>query len=122
LIESECKVEKGTRRLIVMLTVVGVLTLAPAAFAQSSGSGYGGQAGGVAGTVGTGGGGGVAGQSSTGGKDGNGVAGTSAASETSNSNGVLAFTGLDLALIAGGGLVLLAGGVALSRIVARNPA
>jgi len=34
----------------------------------------------------------------------------------------LAFTGLDLALIAGGGLVLLAGGMALSRIVARHPA
>jgi hypothetical protein len=34
----------------------------------------------------------------------------------------LAFTGLDLVLIAGGGLVLLAGGVALSRLVARHPA
>jgi hypothetical protein len=34
----------------------------------------------------------------------------------------LAFTGLDVALIVGGGLLLLAAGVALSRMVARNPA
>jgi hypothetical protein len=126
LIESEYKVEKGTRRLIAMLTVVGVLALAPAAFAQSSGAGYGGQAGGVAGSVGSG--GGVAGQTGSGGSgsggsnDGGGTAGTSAASSATDSNGVLAFTGLDLLLIAGGGLILLAGGVALSRIVARNPA
>src|SRR6266496_6095405 len=49
LIEREHKVEKGTRRLVAILTVVGALALAPAAFAQSSGTGYGGPAGGVAG-------------------------------------------------------------------------
>jgi hypothetical protein len=109
--------KKGTRRLIACVTVIGALALAPAAFAQSTGTGYAGP-------------GGVAGQVQTGGNDGNNnsgnhgkVAGTTAASQgTDNSNGVLAFTGLDLALIAGGGLILLAGGMGLSRIVARNPA
>jgi hypothetical protein len=108
--------EKGTRRLVAILTVVGALALAPAAFAQSSGVGYSGQAGGVAGQTAQGGNGnnsGVAGNTS-----GNGPA----ASEASNGNGVLAFTGLDLALLAGGGLVLLASGVALSRLVGRQSA
>jgi hypothetical protein len=109
-------VEKGTRRLVVILTVVGALALAPAAFAQSSGTGYGGEAGGVAG------------QTAQGGSNGNnsGVAGKTAsgtaATEATSSNGVLAFTGLDLALLAGGGLVLLASGVALSRLVGRHTA
>ncbi|MDX6605687.1 MAG: hypothetical protein QOD14_227 [Solirubrobacterales bacterium] len=106
----------GTRRLVVILTVVGALALAPAAFAQSSGTGYGGEAGGVAG------------QTAQGGNNGNnsGVAGKTAsgtaATEATSSNGVLAFTGLDLALLAGGGLVLLASGVALSRLVGRHTA
>jgi len=97
------------------MTVIGALALAPAAFAQSTGTGYAGP-------------GGVAGQVQTGGNDNNSgnhgkVAGTSAASQaTDDSSGVLAFTGLDLALIAGGGLVLLAGGMGLSRLVARHPA
>jgi hypothetical protein len=107
-------VEKGTRRLVAILTVVGALALAPAAFAQSSGTGYGGPAGDVAG------------QTAQGGND-NGVAGTKAtstpaATQASTGNGVLAFTGLDLALLAGGGLVLLASGVALSRLVGRHTA
>jgi hypothetical protein len=116
-IEREHKVEKGTRRLVAILTVVGALALAPAAFAQSSGTGYGGQAGGVAGQTTQGGGG-----------NGNGVAGATqnsnnpAATQASEGNGVLAFTGLDLALLAGGGLVLLASGVALSRLVGRQTA
>jgi hypothetical protein len=108
-------VEKGTRRLVVILTVVGALALAPAAFAQSSGTGYGGEAGGVAGQTAQGGNGnnsGVAGKTSNG----------TAATEATTSNGVLAFTGLDLALLAGGGLVLLASGVALSRLVGRHTA
>jgi hypothetical protein len=120
LIEREHKVEKGTRRLVAILTVVGALALAPAAFAQSSGTGYGGAAGGVAGQTAQGG--------SSGGNN-NGVAGATkngtngtAATEASNGNGVLAFTGLDLALLAGGGLVLLASGVALSRLVGRHSA
>jgi hypothetical protein len=116
-------VEKATRRLIAILTVVGVfaLALAPAAFAQSSGTGYGGQAGGVAGQTtqgtndpGTGNAGGVAGKTDSDNNSG------SAATEASGGNGVLAFTGLDLALLAGGGLVLLASGVALSRLVGRQ--
>ena len=108
--------KKGTRRLVAILTVVGALALAPAAFAQSSGTGYGGPAGDVAGQTAQGGNNG----------NGNGVAGTSnsgpAATQTSTGNGVLAFTGLDLALLAGGGLVLLASGVALSRLVGRHTA
>jgi hypothetical protein len=108
-------VEKGTRRLVAILTVVGALALAPAAFAQSSGTGYGGEAGGVAGQTTQGGNGnsGVAGEKSN---------GNTAATQATSSNGVLAFTGLDLALLAGGGLVLLASGVALSRLVGRQTA
>ena len=107
--------EKGTRRLVAILTVVGALALAPAAFAQSSGTGYGGPAGDVAG------------QTAQGGNDKGNVAGTEAtstpaATQASTGNGVLAFTGLDLALLAGGGLVLLASGVALSRLVGRHTA
>lgn len=116
MIESEHKVEKATRRLIAILSVVGVLALAlaPAALAQSSGGGYAGV-------------GGVAGQTTQGNNGGNnGVAGTTnhgnVASNASEGNGVLAFTGLDLALLAGGGLVLLASGVALSRLVGRHSA
>jgi hypothetical protein len=113
--------------MVIVLTIVGVLALAPAAVAQSTGTGYGGQAGGVAGQVQQGQPGGVAGQVEQGGGE-QGVAGEStsgngsAASSASSGNGVLPFTGLDLALIAGGGLLLLASGVALSRLVARNPA
>jgi hypothetical protein len=109
-------VKKGTRRLVAILTVVGALALAPAAFAQSSGTGYGGPAGGVAGQTAQGGAnnnGNVAGETSNSGP---------AATQASSSNGVLAFTGLDLALLAGGGLVLLASGVALSRLVGRHSA
>jgi hypothetical protein len=114
------KVEKAPRRLVILLTIVGVLALAPSAVAQSTPTGYGGQAGGVAGQVQQGGAGGeqgVAGEAGAS-QNGNGTA----ASNASSGNGVLPFTGLDLALIAGGGLMLLAGGVALSRLVARNPA
>jgi hypothetical protein len=96
-----------------LAAVAVVFALAPAALAQSSGAGYGGQGGGVEGQVAPGGpAGGAAG------------GGGNVASQASNPNqgGLLAFTGLDVALIVGGGLVLLAGGVALSRMVARNPA
>jgi len=100
------------KMVVALSVVIGILALTPAAFAQSSGTGYAGE-GGVAGQVSQGGGG----------NGGNGkVAGTTAASQASENNGVLAFTGLDLALIAGGGLLLLVGGVALSRMVARHPA
>jgi hypothetical protein len=108
--------KKATRRLIAAVTVIGALALAPAALAQSTGTGYSGPSG-VAGEVQSG-----ANDNSPGNTNGK-VAGTTASSQaTDDSNGVLAFTGLDLALIAGGGLVLLAGGMGLSRIVARHPA
>jgi len=103
------------KMVVALSVVIGILALTPAAFAQSSGTGYAGE-GGVAGQVSQGGGGG-----NNGGGNGK-VAGTTAASQASENNGVLAFTGLDLALIAGGGLLLLVGGVALSRMVARHPA
>lgn len=106
------------------VAVVSALSVAPTALAQSSGTGYGGE-GGVAGQVSQG------GQASQGGGPGNegGVAGTTAggngnaASQASpGENALLAFTGLDLALIAGGGLVLLAGGVAMRGLVDRPQA
>src|SRR5829696_933350 len=106
-----------------LAAVAAVFALAPAALAQSSGAGYGGQGGGIAGQVAPGGpaggapSGGAAGEATAGG-------GGNVASQARNPNegGLLAFTGLDVALIVGGGLLLLAGGVALSRMVARNPA
>jgi hypothetical protein len=110
------KVTGSIRGVCVLAAVVAVLALAPAAFAQSTGTGYGGQAGGTAGQVAEGGG--------TAGVTGAGGGGNAAASEASNADqgGLLAFTGLDVALIVGGGLLLLGSGVALSRLVARNPA
>jgi hypothetical protein len=120
--KKETKVEKATgmgRAICLLAAVIAVLALAPAAFAQSTGTGYGGQAGGTAGQVAGGSGsGGTAGAVEGGGTG-------SAASEAGGNaedGSLLAFTGLDLALIVGGGLLLLGGGVALSRMVARNPA
>jgi hypothetical protein len=113
--EESAKVEKATgsisRGVCILAAVAAVLALAPAAFAQT-GTGYGGTAGGTAGQV----------QGGSGGNQG--AASPSVASEPAetDSSGVLAFTGLDVALIAGGGFVLLVGGVGLSRLVARNPA
>jgi hypothetical protein len=105
-----------------LAAVAVVFALAPAALAQSSGAGYGGQGGGVEGQVAPGGPAGGAAGGGAGGAAAGG--GGNVASQASNPNqgGLLAFTGLDVALIVGGGLVLLAGGVALSRMVARNPA
>ena len=114
------KVTGSIRGVSILAAVIAVLALAPDAFAQSSGTGYGGQAGATAGEVAQGGGtpgGGTAGVTESGG------AGAAAAEAGSPDDGdLLAFTGLDVALIVGGGLLLLAGGVALSRVVARNPA
>jgi hypothetical protein len=103
------------KMVVTLGVVIGILALTPAAFAQSTGTGYAGE-GGVAGQVSQGGGGNNGGNGE--------VAGTTAANQANppGNNGVLAFTGLDLILIAGGGLLLLAGGVALSRLVARHPA
>jgi hypothetical protein len=125
---SEGKDEmKQARRWIAVLSVVavGALVLAPAALAQSTGTGYGGESG-VAGQTGQGGGSsGVTGQTTQGGGNAGGVAGETTsgsgnvASQSAEGNRVLAFTGLDIALLAGGGLVLLGSGLALSRLVAR---
>jgi hypothetical protein len=103
--------EKGTRRLVAILTVVGALALAPTALAQAPSTGTGYPQGGVAGAT----------------QGGNNNSGPQpneapAATQATSSNGVLAFTGLDLVLLAGGGLVLLASGVALSRLVSRHTA
>jgi hypothetical protein len=107
--------------------VVAALALAPAALGQSSGTGYGGQSG-VAGQTGQGGGPGPSGGSGVAGQTGNtgsGVAGEttsgngSAASQVGAGNGVLAFTGIDIALLAGGGLVLLVTGFGVSRLATR---
>jgi hypothetical protein len=112
------KVEKATgsiRGVCILAAVVAILVLAPAAFAQTTADPYAGAGGGTAGQVGAG---GTAGGNAGGGGQ------PSVASEPTDTDdgGVLAFTGLDVALIAGGGLLLLAGGVGLSRVVARNPA
>jgi hypothetical protein len=112
------KVEKATgsiRGVCILAAVVAVLALAPAAFAQTADP-YAGTGGGTQGQVAAGGqGGGTAG--------GNAAGNPSVAAEpTESDSGLLAFTGLDVALIAGGGLLLLASGVGLSRLVARNPA
>jgi hypothetical protein len=109
-----------------LAAITAVLALAPAAFAQSTGTGYGGQGGGVAGQVAPGAppsaGGGVAGGGAAGAEAAPGGAAAAAEAGEAEEGGLLAFTGLDVALIVGGGLLLLAAGVALSRVVARNPA
>jgi hypothetical protein len=114
--EVSAKVEKATgsiRGVCILAAVVAVLALAPAAFAQTADP-YAGTGGGTQGQVAAGGGGTAGGN----------AAGTPsvAAEPTESDSGLLAFTGLDVALIAGGGLLLLASGVGLSRLVARNPA
>ena len=98
-----------TRGVCILAAVAAVLVLAPAAFAQTDP--YAGTGSGTQGQV-AGGGGGSAGNAAT----------PSVAAEPTDDGSVLAFTGLDVALIAGGGLLLLAGGVGLSRLVARDPA
>jgi hypothetical protein len=84
----------------VVLTVA--LALAPAAVADNSSVGtYAGQGGEVAGSVASGGGAGAD------------------PGETANSS-ALPFTGLDLELLAGGGLLLLLGGFGMARMAARR--
>jgi hypothetical protein len=115
------KLTGSIRGVCILTAVAAVLALAPAAFAQSTGTGYGGQAGGVAGQVAPGGppSGGEGAGAAAGAPSGGAAAAEAGEAEE---GGLLAFTGLDVALIVGGGLLLLAGGVALSRVVARNPA
>ncbi len=114
LIEREHKVKKGTRRLVAILTVVSALALAPAAFAQSTGTGYAGEPSGVAGQTAQGG--------TNGSTNNNGTPATASQVSEGSGSGSLPFTGLDLVLLAGGGLVLLGTGAALSRLVGRHSA
>ena len=93
------------------VVVAAVLALAPAALAQSAGAGYGGEGGGVAGETASGGAPDVPNQ-----------AGAAGDVNPADEGGLLPFTGLDVALMVGGGLLLLAAGVALSRMVSRNTA
>jgi hypothetical protein len=109
------KVEKATgsitRGVCILAAVAAVLVLAPAAFGQIV-EPYAGTGGGTQGQVGAGGAAGGAAEK----------AAPSVASQPTeaDTSGLLAFTGLDVALIAGGGLLLLVGGIGLSRLVARD--
>lgn len=93
---------KLTRSTVVAIVAVGLMASAPAAVAQETAvDGYQG----------------VAGETQTG------VEGDAAVGAASGSgsvdDGALPFTGLDLGLALGGGLLLLGIGLALSRVVAR---
>ena len=111
---------KALASLSALASIVFVLALVPAANAQAPVTGYGGQ-GGVAGTVASGGAQSVGGEKASGG-NGGGNGNGNVAGEAQASNDLLPFTGMDLLAIIGGGLVLLASGVLLSRIVVRDPA
>jgi hypothetical protein len=82
--------------------LVIALALAPAATAQSSSVGtYGGNGGQVAGVAG-------------GGESGNNAV------NTSNTAGSLPFTGMDVGLVVGGGVLLLLAGIGMARLTARS--
>ncbi len=92
-----------SRMILSTAVVVVALALAPAAFANNSSvETYGGQGGDVAGSV-----------------AGGGPTDPGATGAASNSS-ALPFTGLDLELLAGGGLLLLLGGFGMARMVARR--
>lgn len=83
-----------------------MLVLAPVSFGENSSVGtYGGSGGSVAGSVASG-------------SAGSGSGAT--ASPTASSSSGLPFTGFDVALLAGGGLLLVLGGFAMARMAARN--
>jgi hypothetical protein len=87
-------------------TVVLALAFAPAALAQSSSvDTYGGQGGEVAGLVSSG---------------DSGSPGSPSGDGTASSSSALPFTGLDVTLLAGGGLVLLLAGIGMARLVGRT--
>lgn len=87
------------------MVLIAGLALAPAAFADNASVGtYGGQGGEVAGSV--------SGGEAT-------DQGSGQVAEASNSS-ALPFTGLDLELLAGGGLLLLLGGFGMARMAARR--
>lgn len=92
------------RMILSASVLVLVLALAPAAFAQSSSvETYGGQAGEVAGIAASG-------------DEGSPPPGGTPSSGTASSSSALPFTGLDVGLLAGGGLMLLLIGVAMARL------
>jgi hypothetical protein len=83
------------------IVMVVALALAPAAFANNSSVGtYGGAGGEVAGSVSSG--------------------NTTDPGAAASNSSALPFTGLDLELLAGGGLLLLLGGVGMARMTARR--
>jgi hypothetical protein len=83
-----------------------MLVLAPVSFGENSSVGtYGGSGGSVAGSVASG-------------SAGSGSGAT--ASPTASSSSGLPFTGFDVALLAGGGLLLVLGGFAMARMADRN--
>jgi hypothetical protein len=90
------------KRLVLILAVFGVLALPAAAIAQSSQNGYSNVAG-----------------VSAGGNQGGGNAPT-AVQTTSGGGGSLPFTGLELGLVAGGGVLLLGAGFALRKVARHN--
>ena len=94
--------------MICAIAVIATLAFAPATWGQTSTEGYAGQGGNTLAEVsqGTGPGGGPGG-------------GSPPAGPSAEGSGTLAFTGLDLGLIAGGGLLLLALGAGMARMLPR---
>lgn len=89
-----------SRMILSSLALVVVLALAPTAMASNSSvETYGGQGGEVAGSV-----------------SGGDPTDPGASADPASSSSALPFTGLDVELLAGGGLVLLLGGVAMARM------
>lgn len=94
---------KRTTKILGLATVIVALAFAPAAMAQNASSaGYGGQGSDLVAISGSGGSGG---------------SGTTSESD----GGSLPFTGLDVGLAAGGGLLLLLIGLGMSRAISREP-
>ncbi len=95
---------KRITKILGLASIVAVLAFAPSAMAQNaSSSGYSGQSSELV---------------AVGGGSGSGGSGTGTSDPSGSS---LPFTGLDVGLAAGGGLLLLLIGLAMSRAVAREP-
>lgn len=93
-----------SRMILSTIVMVVALAFAPAAFASNSSVGtYGGQGGEVAGSV-----------------SGGSASEPGASSGAAANSSALPFTGLDLKLLAGGGLVLLLGGFGMARMAAHR--
>jgi hypothetical protein len=92
---------------ICAFAVIATLAFAPATWGQTSTEGYAGQGGNTLAEV------------SQGTGPGGGPGGSPPAGPSAEGSGTLAFTGLDLGLIAGGGLLLLALGAGMARMLPR---